>query len=166
MTERRPRFAEFARRLRQLREEHNDTQGDMADKLEVSQSHVSQLHTGRIAASLKLLQKMSRVYGIDLQEWMVYCGLLVQGEDEIPSEERIAQRVAQLLGEKIEPSLEAALEVVATAAETGELARLGYEAVEEAEGKQFGGGTQHNANAREALDRIRRSLAAKRHPKQ
>ena len=51
-------------RIKVLRAEHNLTQADLADKLDVSRQTVNALETGKYDPSLPLAFKLARLFGL------------------------------------------------------------------------------------------------------
>ena len=55
-------------RIKVLRAEHNLTQADLADKLDVSRQTVNALETGKYDPSLPLAFKLSRLFGMKIED--------------------------------------------------------------------------------------------------
>lgn len=55
-------------RIKVLRAEHNLTQADLADKLDVSRQTVNALETGKYDPSLPLAFKLARLFGIKIED--------------------------------------------------------------------------------------------------
>jgi putative transcriptional regulator len=55
-------------RLRVLRAEHDWSQGDLSDKLEVSRQTVNALETGRYDPSLPLAFRIAKLFGHPIEE--------------------------------------------------------------------------------------------------
>ena len=55
-------------RLKILRAERNWSQGDLADKLEVSRQSVNAIETGRYDPSLPLAFRIAEVFGLAIEE--------------------------------------------------------------------------------------------------
>ena len=55
-------------RLRVLRAEHNLSQGELADKLDVSRQTVNAIETGRYDPSLPLAFKIAGLFGRSIEE--------------------------------------------------------------------------------------------------
>jgi putative transcriptional regulator len=55
-------------RLRVLRAEHNLSQGDLADKLDVSRQTVNAIETGRYDPSLPLAFRIASLFGRSIEE--------------------------------------------------------------------------------------------------
>jgi transcriptional regulator with XRE-family HTH domain len=52
--------------LKQLREEHNLTQSQMAEKIGYSQQSISFIENGKRSPSTKQLKKISKIFGVSL----------------------------------------------------------------------------------------------------
>lgn len=55
-------------RIKVLRAEHNLTQADLADKLDVSRQTVNALETGKYDPSLPLAFKLARLFGLRIED--------------------------------------------------------------------------------------------------
>ncbi|AZI43792.1 transcriptional regulator [Deinococcus psychrotolerans] len=55
-------------RIKVLRAEHNLTQADLADKLDVSRQTVNALETGKYDPSLPLAFKLARLFSIKIED--------------------------------------------------------------------------------------------------
>ena len=66
-------------RIQSLRKEHNMSQGDLADALDISRQSVSKWETDTATPDLDKLLKLSEIFDISLDE-------LVKGESPSPSE--------------------------------------------------------------------------------
>jgi len=55
-------------RLKVLRAERNWSQGDLADKLEVSRQSVNAIETGRYDPSLPLAFKIAELFGLSIEQ--------------------------------------------------------------------------------------------------
>ena len=55
-------------RIKVLRAEHNLTQADLADKLDVSRQTVNALETGKYDPSLPLAFKLARLFGLHIED--------------------------------------------------------------------------------------------------
>lgn len=55
-------------RIKVLRAEHNLTQADLADKLEVSRQTVNALETGKYDPSLPLAFKLARLFNLKIED--------------------------------------------------------------------------------------------------
>ncbi len=58
-------------RLKVLRAERNWSQGDLADKLEVSRQSVNAIETGRYDPSLPLAFKIAELFGLAIEDVFV-----------------------------------------------------------------------------------------------
>ena len=58
-------------RLKVLRAERNWSQGDLADKLEVSRQSVNAIETGRYDPSLPLAFKIAELFGLAIEDIFV-----------------------------------------------------------------------------------------------
>ena len=58
-------------RLKVLRAERNWSQGDLADKLEVSRQSVNAIETGRYDPSLPLAFKIAELFGLAIEQVFV-----------------------------------------------------------------------------------------------
>jgi len=57
---------EFGTRLKQLRQQHSITQGELADRAGVTQQTISAIENGRLDPSLKLLLEILGILGATL----------------------------------------------------------------------------------------------------
>lgn len=55
-------------RIKVLRAEHNLTQADLADKLDVSRQTVNALETGKYDPSLPLAFKLARLFSMNIED--------------------------------------------------------------------------------------------------
>ena len=55
-------------RIKVLRAEHNLTQADLADKLDVSRQTINALETGKYDPSLPLAFKLARLFGLRIED--------------------------------------------------------------------------------------------------
>lgn len=55
-------------RIKVLRAEHNLTQAELADKLDVSRQTVNALETGKYDPSLPLAFKLARLFGLRIED--------------------------------------------------------------------------------------------------
>lgn len=55
-------------RIKVLRAEHNFTQADLADKLDVSRQTINALETGKYDPSLPLAFKLARLFGLRIED--------------------------------------------------------------------------------------------------
>jgi len=55
-------------RLKVLRAEHDMTQGDLAEKLDVSRQTVNAIEKGKFDPSLPLAFRMSKLFGLAIEE--------------------------------------------------------------------------------------------------
>lgn len=55
-------------RIKVLRAEHNLTQAELADRLEVSRQTVNALETGKYDPSLPLAFKLARLFGLRIED--------------------------------------------------------------------------------------------------
>ena len=60
--------ADMKNRIKVLRAEHNLTQADLADKLDVSRQTVNALETGKYDPSLPLAFKLARLFGLRIED--------------------------------------------------------------------------------------------------
>jgi len=65
-------------RLRTLREAQGWTQGDLAERLDVSRQTVNALETGRYDPSLPLAFRIARLFGLRIEE------IFFPGSDSLP----------------------------------------------------------------------------------
>ena len=63
--------------IQQLRKEHNMSQGDLADALDISRQSVSKWETDTATPDLDKLLKLSEIFSVSLDE-------LVKGADDTP----------------------------------------------------------------------------------
>ncbi len=61
-------------RMEALREQHNITQEDLADRLEVSRQTISSLEKGRYNPSILLAFKLARLFQLPIEEIFIYEG--------------------------------------------------------------------------------------------
>ena len=64
------------KRLRVLRAERNWSQGDLADRLQVSRQSVNAIETGKYDPSLPLAFRIAAVFGLTIEQ------IFPQGEDQ------------------------------------------------------------------------------------
>lgn len=81
---------DFAQKLRQMREKSGLTQGDLADKLDVSRPAVSSWESGKIRPRLNKLQQLADLFGTTVADLM--------GEDAAEAAISGASRMVPLLG--------------------------------------------------------------------
>jgi len=60
------------RALRLTREFHRMKQGDLAKKLDISTSYLSEIEHGKKAASLDLLEKYSRIFNVPASTFLLF----------------------------------------------------------------------------------------------
>ncbi|GAA4003434.1 helix-turn-helix transcriptional regulator [Deinococcus rubellus] len=61
-------WPQMKNRIKVLRAEHNLTQADLADKLDVSRQTVNALETGKYDPSLPLAFKLARLFGMKIED--------------------------------------------------------------------------------------------------
>ncbi len=61
-------WSHMKNRIKVLRAEHNLTQADLADKLDVSRQTVNALETGKYDPSLPLAFKLARLFGMKIED--------------------------------------------------------------------------------------------------
>lgn len=81
---------DFAQKLRQMREKAGLTQGDLADKLDVSRPAVSSWESGKIRPRLNKLQQLAELFDTSVADLM--------GEDAAEAAISGASRMVPLLG--------------------------------------------------------------------
>lgn len=81
---------DFAQKLRQMREKAGLTQGDLADKLDVSRPAVSSWESGKIRPRLNKLQQLADLFGTTVADLM--------GEDATETAISGTSRMVPLLG--------------------------------------------------------------------
>lgn len=81
---------DFAQKLRQMREKAGLTQGDLADKLDVSRPAVSSWESGKIRPRLNKLQQLADLFGTTVADLM--------GEDAAEAAISGTSRMVPLLG--------------------------------------------------------------------
>lgn len=81
---------DFAQKLRQMREKAGLTQGDLADKLDISRPAVSSWESGKIRPRLNKLQQLADLFGTTVADLM--------GEDASEAAISGASRMVPLLG--------------------------------------------------------------------
>lgn len=81
---------DFAQKLRQMREKAGLTQGDLADKLDVSRPAVSSWESGKIRPRLNKLQQLADLFGTTVADLM--------GEDATEAAISGTSRMVPLLG--------------------------------------------------------------------
>lgn len=81
---------DFAQKLRQMREKSGLTQGDLADKLDVSRPAVSSWESGKIRPRLNKLQQLAELFDTSVADLM--------GEDAAEAAISGASRMVPLLG--------------------------------------------------------------------
>lgn len=59
-------------KLEDLRKQHNLTQEDLADKLEVSRQTINSLEKGRYNPSILLAFKIARLFGLSIEDIFIY----------------------------------------------------------------------------------------------
>ena len=62
----------LARTIQRLRKERQITQEELAERLNVSQSWLARIETGREVPNLKRLQQIARVLGVKVKELIPY----------------------------------------------------------------------------------------------
>lgn len=63
-----PTKERLGKRIQKLRKERGLTQEEMAEKLNISRTHMGHIEQGRKAPSLKLMDKIARVLKVKVQE--------------------------------------------------------------------------------------------------
>jgi len=63
-----PTKERLGKRIQKLRKERELTQEELAEKLNISRTHMGHIEQGRKAPSLKLMDKIARVLKVKVQE--------------------------------------------------------------------------------------------------
>ncbi len=97
--------------IQRLRKEHNMSQGDLADALDISRQSVSKWETDTATPDLDKLLKLSEIFGISLDE-------LVKGEDD-PLPTRFEQQTKSSEPSELVNSVSSAQEPIPVTIKTG-----------------------------------------------
>lgn len=65
-------FYRFGERLKELREQNNFTQEQLAEKVDVHQTYVQKLEAGKCNPSLKLIYKFSKALKVNLHTFFEF----------------------------------------------------------------------------------------------
>lgn len=90
--------------LRLMRVFHDLSQKELAEKLEISKSHLSEIESGKKIPSLALLEKYSQVFDIPLSSILFFSENLAKTQNGEKARKFISSRILKIMNFVVEKS--------------------------------------------------------------